>query len=120
MNKVKEVAVISVAAVIFSAGSVLAADYQEIITEGKSDFRTKVVNIADLNLNSEAGRLTLDSRIRQAARIVCGETRSVPQAGGLKPLLQNRKCAVQAIDGAMSQVYADESLASVDVTAFVK
>ncbi len=58
------------------------------------------VSYADLNLSSAAGRATLDSRIKGAARSVCGS----PKAATLAEHTSIRDCREGAINGANAQL----------------
>jgi UrcA family protein len=51
---------------------------EEVVVTGRSnELPTAIVQYADLNLGSEAGRERLDRRIGYAARQLCGERRPV-------------------------------------------
>lgn len=67
-----------------------------IAVDGGPEAPSKVVTAADLDLYSAAGRTTLDSRIRTAARQVC---REIGQGG----LRWERLCREAAIEGANRQ-----------------
>ncbi len=58
------------------------------------------VSYADLNLSSAAGRATLDSRIKGAARSVCGS----PKAATLAEHNSINACRDGAISGANAQI----------------
>lgn len=64
--------------------------------------RQTLVQYSDLNLAAPAGKATLDARIRQAARRVCG---TAPLAQ-LKEVQQVRACYSAAVASAWDQVAA--------------
>jgi UrcA family protein len=61
---------------------------------------THIVRYSDLNLNSEAGRATLDRRINRAARVVCGS----PSTAALQDKLNVEKCYAAARASAEAQL----------------
>jgi UrcA family protein len=61
---------------------------------------THIVRYADLDLTSEAGRATLDRRINQAVRVVCGSASS----GALQDKLNVDKCYAVARASAKAQI----------------
>jgi UrcA family protein len=62
--------------------------------------RTRAVTVADLNLASERGYRTADSRLVRAAKSVCGHV-----SGSIMPVTEDyRTCFGSAIDGARSDL----------------
>ncbi len=61
----------------------------------------KVITYSDLNLASEAGRTTLDQRIRAAARQVC---RNQSVQGGLRAHLDASRCEAEAVSAAQAKL----------------
>ncbi len=60
------------------------------------------VSYADLNLSSEAGLVTLYSRLKSASNAVCGP-RSLLEAGSLRQLSQNKVCYRNALSKAVAK-----------------
>lgn len=65
------------------------------------------VSYADLNLNTEAGMATLQSRIERAAREVCGR-KIYRRTDGLAQSRRNAQCQEEAIAAALSQIRSNE------------
>jgi UrcA family protein len=61
---------------------------------------THIVRYADLDLTSDAGRATLDRRINQAVRMVCGRS----QLGTLQEKLGIERCSATARAYAKAQI----------------
>ncbi len=61
------------------------------------------VSYADLNLSSEAGLLTLYSRLKAASGSVCG-SRSLLEAGSLDQLAKNKSCYRNALSKAVAKI----------------
>jgi UrcA family protein len=61
---------------------------------------THIVRYADLDLTSEAGRATLDRRINQAVRVVCGSASSA----ALQDRLSVERCSATARAYAKAQI----------------
>lgn len=61
---------------------------------------THIVRYADLDLTKEAGRATLDRRISQAVRVVCGSASS----GTLQEKLNMDKCYAAARASAKAKI----------------
>jgi UrcA family protein len=65
-----------------------------------SEPATKVVNYADLNLNTAAGAQSLYGRLRAAAAVVCKQH----EGRTLQAMSRQRACIDQAIAGAVKQI----------------
>jgi len=109
------------------AGMATAEKYEEIIITGVSKVTTfsvrdgvpiATVSLAGLDPYSDYGRGKMDSRLRHAARLVCGSTNTL-FLGDQKIRTRNRQCAIKAIDSAWDQLNSG-AVAYVDVSAHVK
>jgi len=71
--------------------------------------RSKRVSYADLNLRSEAGRVTLMRRVKAAAKQVCDS------GNGSLPLHRpSQRCVKTAVSGALAQIDSKVLLAQAD------
>ncbi len=69
------------------------------------DTRSISVAYAARDLVSDEGRAALYSKIRHAARSVCGPT-NLREAGSLRIMSRNQQCYNSAVEAAVSQVEA--------------
>ena len=74
---------------------------------------TAIVSFADLNMQSNAGRETLDRRIRRAADMLCHE----PGKTDLDRLADQRDCYRTAMDSARLQVRTFDRASNVATAA---
>ena len=127
MKAVKCVLKIAPFVLILTGGIATAENYEEVITTGVSKVTTyslrdgvpiATVSLAGLDLNSDSGRVKMDSRFRHAARAVCGSTNTL-FLGDHGVRMRNRQCAIKAIDSAWDQVNSG-AVAYVDVSAHLK
>ena len=93
-----------VGAVAISAGTVAFADIwgDTHVSTTAEGLRTVSVSFADLDLNDAAGRAILDSRVREAAKEVCGSS-DYRITGSLRVASENKECAQRAIESARYQ-----------------
>lgn len=71
------------------------------------------VRYGDLNLNSEAGRDALSSRLSMAARNVC-DHHGYTRTRSLRYLAKTKACYDEALTAALSQVNSGQLAANVD------
>ncbi len=71
--------------------------------EAGTGIRTVSIQYAPKELSTDSGRANLYARIKQAASEVCGPT-GMREAGNLTMASRNRRCAEQAVSGAMAQI----------------
>ena len=67
------------------------------------------VGYEDLNLSTDDGQQTLDSRLRRAARLVCG-SHSVKMVGLVRSS-NNKACYDNALDRARVEVHTQSAVA---------
>ena len=91
------------AVLLLCATSATAA---RIAVDGGPAAPSRVVTAADLDLYSAAGRTTLDSRIRTAARQVCRES----SGGGLRLERFCREAAIQGANRQRDRLFAQRGL----------
>ncbi len=83
------------------SGVAMAGSYNEtVVTTSAEGFRTATVSYADLDLNNDSARETLNFRISNAAEKVCGSVNR-SSAGSLAQASKNRSCYNNAMDEAM-------------------
>jgi UrcA family protein len=114
MNNTAIKRTLSIAAICLTAGfgmNASAGTVDETLVQGEA-VQSKSVTFARAELRSEEGLATVERRVRQAAKAVCGPI-GYKQAGGLSRAAKNRACFDEAVDSAMSQIGADQ-LASID------
>lgn len=85
---------------------------QPIIVEDTA-LPSVAVRIADLNLSSDAGRETLDRRVRNAADVLCTE----PTKADLDRLAETRGCYRAAMSSARLQVKTFDRASAVAAAA---
>ncbi|WP_340586900.1 UrcA family protein [Erythrobacter alti] len=92
---------IAAASVLALAGTAAnASDPEDIIVNPEGN-RMVIVEFGDLNLQSEAGRDTLEGRIRGAVRVVCGHTTEVQS---VSERTAYRQCSRQATSTALASI----------------
>ncbi len=100
MKESNHVRKLLIASAIFVLGTPAIANAVPHFDEAE---RTAVrVSYADLNLSSEAGLLTLYSRLKAASGSVCG-SRSLLEAGSLDQLAKNKSCYRKALSKAVAK-----------------
>jgi UrcA family protein len=85
--------VIAFASALITAGALRAAPALAEPASGEVQTYVSYVKTADLDLSSQGGQRTLDRRVAQAAREVCGTPSDVDLAGQNKA----RECREEAI-----------------------
>ena len=88
---------------VLTAGSILAGTASPAFAAAP-EAQTRIVRYADLNLDSAAGRATLDRRIGRAVRAVCGSA----AIQDLNALRQVELCRDQTSAGAFAQLRRGE------------
>ncbi len=102
MTKILCTAVFGVAASVSVMAS--ADTYNEtVVSTSAQGLRTATVSYADLDLNTAKARETLQYRISNAARKVCGSV-DRSHAGSLAQASKNRSCYNGAMNDAMSSL----------------
>ena len=84
---------IALASALITAGAIRAAPALAEPASGEFQTYVSYVKTADLDLSSEGGQRTLDRRVSQAAREVCGIPSDVDLVGQNKA----RECRVEAV-----------------------
>jgi len=88
--------------------SAAAGQFDETLVQGDSaEIQTVRVQYLPSDLATAEGREILHSRLRQAAKKVCGPT-NLRDAGGLRNMSRNRQCYDQALQAAASQIGFDQ------------
>ena len=85
--------VIAFASALITAGAIKAAPALAETPSGNVETYVSYVKTSDLDLASENGRRTLDRRVAQAAREVCGTPSDVDLVGQNKA----RECRAEAV-----------------------
>jgi UrcA family protein len=75
------------------AGAAAPAAAKQAVSINEDGKRVVQISYADLDLGTKAGRATLNSRIRIAARKVCSDTSSDPWASA-----RQHQCVMQAME----------------------
>ena len=104
----KVVIATAVGTAVLLSGQAAAEEIQEQVWSSRM-IETQSIHIAydGSELTTEKGRANLYSKIRRAAKEVCGPTGS-REAGGLKIASRNRQCYDSAMEAAVSQVEAGQ------------
>jgi len=84
---------IALASALITAGAIRAAPALAEPASGEFQTYVSYVKTADLDLSSDGGQRTLDRRVAQAAREVCGIPSDVDLVGQNKA----RECRVEAV-----------------------
>lgn len=71
----------------------------------------QVVSYSDLDLSKDAGRQTLEHRIRRAARQVCPSA----TGGSARANAESRECVRQAVSKAWASIHEQQRLAGMTV-----
>jgi UrcA family protein len=88
--------------------SAAAAQFDETLVQGDyAEIKAVHVQYLPSDLATAEGREILHSRLRQAAKKVCGPT-NLRDAGGLREMSRNRQCYDQAFQAASSQIGFDQ------------
>lgn len=104
MTGKKWVALAAMAAFALPTAALALDKNNDVIIDGNTgaETRTAVVSLADLNLASDKGQRTADSRIDRAAKKVCGFVN-----GSILPETRDyRNCYGDALDGAREDLNA--------------
>ena len=97
-NTLRHTITAAAAVALMSAGSAFADAWGDThVTTTAEGVRSVTVSYADLDLNETEGRLTMEYRVRAAAREVCGST-DYRITGSLAQANQNKECAERAIN----------------------
>lgn len=104
---------LSAAAVALSLGLVTGAKADQLDETLVAAFSvpSETVTYSRAELTTEAGRETVERRIRRAAKAVCG-LQGYRAAGGLSAYTEQKQCFNEAMAQAMSQVGADQVASS--------
>jgi UrcA family protein len=69
----------------------------------KSNDGVVQIDVTDLNLTSHEGQQVLVSRVKRAAKSICG-SQALRKAGSLYALTENKHCFNDAVDNALASV----------------
>ena len=100
-------------AVIFSTQASAEHAAKAATLEPAAVVQSISIPYAQAELSTDEGRASLYSKIRRAARSVCGPT-GAREAGGLSLMSRNRKCYEEAVSAAVSQVGTGQLTAMLD------
>ena len=106
--------ILPLTAILLSAGMTMnaAADHRDEAVLGDPQVPTKTVSFERSELATAEGRAEVESRIRRAARLVCGSN-DHREVGTLHAVARNEACFDRAVEDAMGQLTSTR-IASVD------